>query len=97
VAPTTETDAESRRHERTKRVAAANRVLAHYRMNLADWQGSAFVLSSATGKTEIVDNLAHLWIAAERLLGRPCDPLNEADDAADRDVARRRGVGVCRQ
>jgi hypothetical protein len=46
-------------------------------MNLADWQGSAFVLSSATGKTEIVDNLAHLWMAAERLLGRPCDPLDE--------------------
>ena len=45
-------------------------------MNLADWQGSAFVLSTATGKTEIVDNLAHLWMAAERLLGRPCDPLD---------------------
>jgi hypothetical protein len=37
----------------------------------------AFVLSTATGKTEIVDNLAHLWMAAERLLGRPCDPLDE--------------------
>ena len=30
----------------------------------------------ATGKTEIVDNLVHLWTAAERLLGRPCDPLD---------------------
>src|SRR6202162_3494990 len=58
-------------------VAAANRVLGFYRMNLADWQGSAFVLSTATGKTEIVDNLAQLWVAAERLLGRPCDPLDE--------------------
>jgi len=38
--------------------------------------GSAFVLSTATGKTEIVDNLVHLWTAAERLLGRPCDPLD---------------------
>jgi hypothetical protein len=56
---------------------AADRVLSHYRMNLADWQGSAFVLSTATGKTEIVDNLAHLWMAAERLLGRSCDPLDE--------------------
>ena len=70
-------DATSRRRERTAQVAAANRVLKHYRMTLADWQGSAFVLSSATGKTEIVDNLAHLWTAAERLLGRPCDPLDE--------------------
>jgi hypothetical protein len=64
---TRHTDAASRRRERMNR----------YRMNLADWQGSAFVLSSATGKTEIVDNLAHLWMAAERLLGRPCDPLDE--------------------
>ena len=45
-------------------------------MSLADWQGSAFVLSTATGKTEIVDNLAHLWMAAERLSARPCDPLD---------------------
>jgi hypothetical protein len=41
------------------------------------WQGTAFVLSTATGKSEIVDNLAHLWMAAERLLGRPCNPLDE--------------------
>ena len=56
--------------------AAANRVLAYYQMILADWQGSAFVLSTATGKTEIVDNLAHLWMAVERLLGLACDPLD---------------------
>jgi hypothetical protein len=74
---TRNTDAAARRRERMRRVAAANRVLSHYRMNLADWQGSAFVLSTATGKTEIVDNLAHLWMAAERLLGRSCDPLDE--------------------
>jgi hypothetical protein len=36
------------------------------------------VLSTATGKTEIVDNLTHLWTAAERLIGRPCDPLDPA-------------------
>jgi hypothetical protein len=59
-------------------VAAANRVLKHYGMTLADWQGSAFILSTATGKTEIVDNLVHLWTAVERLLGRPCDPLDAA-------------------
>jgi len=74
---TRSTDPVSRRRERMHRVAEANRVLSHYRMTLADWQGSAFVLSTATGKTEIVDNLAHLWIAAERLLGRSCDPLDE--------------------
>ena len=74
---TRNTDAASRRRERMHRVAAANRILQHYRMTLADWQGSSFVLSTATGKTEIVDNLAHLWMAAERLLGRSCDPLDD--------------------
>lgn len=57
-------------------MAAANRVLKHYRVSLADWQGTAFVLSGATGKTEIVYNLGHLWAAAERLTGKPCDPLD---------------------
>src|SRR5438874_11935681 len=58
-------DAAARRRERMKRVAAANRVLAYYRMNLADWHGSALILSTATRKTEIVDDLAHQWLPAE--------------------------------
>ena len=73
---TRNTDVASRRRERARQVAAANRVLKHYRVGLADWQGAAFVLSTATGKTEIVDNLGHLWGAAEQLTGKPCDPLD---------------------
>jgi hypothetical protein len=38
--------------------------------------GTAFVLSTATGRTEIVDNVGHLWTAVERLTGKPCDPLD---------------------
>jgi hypothetical protein len=67
-----------RRRERAARVAEANKVLRYYRLSLSDWQGTSFLLSTATGKTEIVDNLTHLWMAAERLTGRPCDPLDEA-------------------
>ena len=37
---------------------------------------TAVSLAPAAGKTEIVDNLGHLWTAAERLTGRPCDPLD---------------------
>jgi hypothetical protein len=73
---TRNTDAAARRRERLHRVAAANHVLKHFGMSLADWQGNVFVLSTATGKTEVVDNLAHLWPSAERLLGWPCDPLD---------------------
>ena len=67
-----------RRRERARRVTAANRVLGAFGMVLSDWQGSAFLLSTRTGKSEIVDSLAHLWVAAERLTGRPADPLDPA-------------------
>jgi len=84
---TRNTDASSRRRERMRRVASANRILTHFGMSLTDWQGASFLLSTRTGKTEIVDNLAHLWARAEALSGRPCDPLDpdllarlEADD-----------------
>ena len=69
-------DPVERRRERARRVGAANRILAHYAMSLSDWQGTAFVLSTATGKTEMVEHLAHLWVVAERLSGRQCDPLD---------------------
>lgn len=65
-----------RRRERARRVAAANRVLAAFGMSLSDWQGSAFVLATRTGKSEMIEDLGHLWPAAERLSGRPCDPLD---------------------
>jgi hypothetical protein len=68
-------------------VRVANRILAHWRLKLSDWQGTSFLLSSPTGRTEIVTDLGHLWQAAERLSGGPIDPLAaeviaafEADD-----------------
>lgn len=67
-----------RRRERVRRVAAANRVLRHYGMQLTDWQGSAYLLATATGKSEMVETFAHLWAVAERLAGRMCDPLDPA-------------------
>lgn len=65
-----------RRRERANRVRVANRVLASFGMTLSDWQGASFVLSTRTGKSEIIEDLGHLWPAAERLSGRVCDPLN---------------------
>jgi hypothetical protein len=67
-----------RRRERMARVACARRVLGFYRLSISDWQGTSFVLSAATGKTAIVEDMTHLWAEAERLLGRPCDPLDPA-------------------
>ena len=64
-----------RRRERVNRVRIANRVLAQFGMSISDWQGTAFLLSTRTGKTEIIADLGHLWPVAERLAGRVCDPL----------------------
>ena len=71
-------DSLQRRRERLHRVACARRVLGCFGLTLEDWQGASYVLSTATGKREIVDNLAHLWSTAEKLVGRPCDPLDPA-------------------
>jgi hypothetical protein len=69
------TDRVARRRERSNRVRVANRILAHWRLQLSDWQGTSFLLSTPTGRTEIVDDLGHLWSAAEKLIGREIDPL----------------------
>jgi len=69
-------DSVQRRRERANRVACAQKVLSFYGLTLSDWQATSFVLSTLTGKSEIVDNLTHLWAAAEKLTGRPCDPLD---------------------
>ena len=69
-APTT------RRAQQLERVRAANFVLTQFGLTLADWQGTKYQLNSRTGRTEIVDNLMQVWQAAERVLGRACDPLD---------------------
>ena len=69
---------QNRLQERQHRVRLVNRILSHYGLSLSDWGGTAFVLSSHTGRTAIVDNLTQMWAAAEELLGRPCDPLDPA-------------------
>ena len=71
-------DPVERRRERAHLVAGANRILRCYGLSLGDWQASSFVLSTATGKSAMVDHLGHLWATAETLLGRPCDPLDPA-------------------
>ncbi len=67
----------TRRQERQRRVALANRVLSHYRLKLGDWEAQ-YVLRTPTGGSELVPDLAHMWPAAERLAKRRCDPLDRA-------------------
>ncbi|MEZ5933475.1 MAG: hypothetical protein R3F54_16280 [Alphaproteobacteria bacterium] len=64
------------RQERHARIALANRVLRHYRLKLSDVAGRSYLLSSATGRQAIVPDVMAMWTEAEKLLGRPCDPLD---------------------
>jgi hypothetical protein len=70
--------AHSRISERAQRIALANRVLKFYGLQLADWGGHAYILRTLTGQAQIIDTLAQLWVAAERLAQRRCDPLDPA-------------------
>jgi hypothetical protein len=70
-------EAQRRRVERQHRVRIANEVLALFGLRCADWQ-NRFTLTGPTGKSVVVDNLGALWPAAEKLAGRPIDPLDPA-------------------
>ncbi len=65
-----------RRRERTLRIAKANVILGLFGLSLEDWQADSYILRTRTGKTEVVSDLAGLWLAAERLAGRALDPLD---------------------
>jgi hypothetical protein len=66
----------TRRAARQRRVRLANQVLTHFGLRLDDWQGSAFLLSSRTGKTEMADSLPAVWRAGATICGCPLDPLD---------------------
>lgn len=65
-----------RRKARRRRVTLGNAVLRPYGLLLADWQGTGFLLRGRTGATVLVGTLGDLWPKAERLCGRPIDPLD---------------------
>lgn len=69
-------DVPARRRERALRIAGVNRVLAPTRLSVSEWQGVSYIVSTATGKSEVADNLAQLWACVERLRGVPFDPLD---------------------
>jgi hypothetical protein len=53
-----------------------NRVLSHYGLRLDEWAGRVYVLRDRTGRTAVVEDLSAMWREADRLLGRPLDPLD---------------------
>jgi hypothetical protein len=66
------------RRARGFRVVLLNRVLDHYGLSLSDWAGSVYTLRDRKGRSAIVTDIGMLWSAAEKLAGRPLDPLDPA-------------------
>ena len=71
------TEPQTRLGERQARTRLLNVVLKHYGVVVSDWSGNAYLLTSRTGRTAIVETIGEIWSAAERLGGRICDPLDE--------------------
>lgn len=71
------------RRQRYIQAALANRILIPLRLKLDDFHGQSFVLSSATGKSELVSDFAQVWKVAETMLGRPLDPLTLFEETGE--------------
>ena len=76
----------NRRRERTRRAAVTNGVLRHYGLKVSDWSGTKYVLRDGKGRSELVQDLGSLWPVAQKLAGRPLDPLDPALHAALREA-----------
>lgn len=66
----------TRQRTRLHRAKLSNKILQYYRLKLEDWNGSKFVLRDLKGNQEIVHDLGALWGTAEKMLGRPVNPLD---------------------
>lgn len=64
------------RRARTFRTALLDRVLGHFGLSLQDWAGGVYVLRDRKGACAVVQDVGAVWREAERLLGRPLDPLD---------------------
>jgi hypothetical protein len=66
------------RRVRGFRVSLLNRILDHYGLELSDWAGSVYTLRDRKGRAAVVSDIGMLWTEAEKLAGRPLDPLDPA-------------------
>ena len=70
-------DEAQRRQARFKRARILNRVLRLHHLSVhEDASGTRYVVANGKGAAEVVTHLGELWPAADRLGGRPLDPLD---------------------
>lgn len=66
----------SLRRERIHRARFADRLVGFYGLRLRETPGRDYQLSDGKGRSTLVGDLGELWPEAERLAGRPVDPLD---------------------
>lgn len=64
------------RRQRLLLVDRANRLLRLFRLQLSDFHGQTYLLSGPSGASELVPDFGALWDVAERMIGRPINPLD---------------------
>jgi hypothetical protein len=61
--------------ERERRIRFVNLLLQADGSRITNF-GSMTIVRGATGRTEVVESLMHVWSAADRVGSRPADPLD---------------------
>ena len=66
--------ADSTRH-RHDRLRAVRTLLRGTGLTVTEWRGRGYQLANGRGRTVLVRDLGALWVEADRMRGRPVDPL----------------------
>lgn len=66
------------RRERARRIAFINALVEGAGCTCSDWDGDAFEVTDALGRSVIAPSLNDLWPAIEKLSGKRIDPLSPA-------------------
>ncbi|TCS72825.1 hypothetical protein [Effusibacillus lacus] len=66
----------ARQRDRLHRIRLTNRILRYYSLSVEDWSGSKFILRDKKGRSAVIQDLGELWPAAEKMAGRPLNPLD---------------------
>ncbi|GBC69629.1 hypothetical protein HRbin01_01331 [archaeon HR01] len=61
---------------RIRRAAVVAKLLSAYGLEFSLWQGGKYILSDRKGGTAVINDMAQLWPAIHRILGKPFDPLD---------------------
>lgn len=68
-------DIQDHRKDRARRLSLLNALSAPRGVRVSDWDGEAYCLEDASGRSCVVPNLSALWRGVESMSGTLLDPL----------------------